>query len=75
MEKEIKEKNIILIFEGEYLNRKRNKGKEYDIYDGELIFEGDCLNRIKWNRKGKEFFMYNNQLLFDGEYLNRERWK
>ena len=30
-----------LIFEGEYLNDKRNgKGKKYD-YDGELIFEGE----------------------------------
>ena len=33
-----------LIFEGEYLNGKRNgKGKEYDIY-GTLIFEGEYLN-------------------------------
>ena len=32
-----------LIFEGEYLNGKRNgKGKEYD--DGDLIFEGEYLN-------------------------------
>ena len=31
--------NNILIFEGEYLNRKRNgKGKEYDSY-GNLIYE------------------------------------
>ena len=34
-----------LIFEGEYLNGKRNgKGKEYDYYDGKLIFEGEYLN-------------------------------
>ena len=33
-----------LLFEGEYLNGKRNgKGKEY-YYDGELIFEGEYLN-------------------------------
>ena len=33
-----------LIFEGEYLNGKRNgKGKEYD-YNGELEFEGEYLN-------------------------------
>ena len=32
--------NSKLIFEGEYLNGKRNgKGKEYD-YTGKLIFEG-----------------------------------
>ena len=31
-----------LTFEGEYLNGKRLKGKEYS--DGELIFEGEYLN-------------------------------
>jgi len=42
----------ILIFEGEYLNGKRNgKGKEY--YDkGELKFEGEYLNGKRWNGKG-----------------------
>ena len=35
-----------LIFEGEYLNGKRNgKGKEYE--NGELIFEGEYLNDNK----------------------------
>ena len=33
-----------LMFEGEYLNGKRNgKGKEYD-YNGKLEFEGEYLN-------------------------------
>ena len=42
-----------LIFEGEYLNWKRNgKGKEYD-YEGKLEFEGEYLNG-KRNGKGKE---------------------
>ena len=37
-----------LIFEGEYLNGKRNgKGKEYDSF-GSLIFEGEYLNGKKW---------------------------
>ena len=37
-----------LIFEGGYLNNKRNgKGKEYNN-KGELIFEGEYLNGIKW---------------------------
>ena len=41
-----------LIFEGEYLNGKRNgKGKEYS-YDGKLIFEGEYLNGEQWNGKG-----------------------
>ena len=34
----------LLLYEGEYLNGKRNgKGKEYD-YDGNVIFEGEYLN-------------------------------
>ena len=41
-----------LIFEGEYLNGKRNgKGKEY--YDnGKLKYEGEYLNGKNWNGKG-----------------------
>ena len=42
-----------LVFEGQYLNGKRNgKGKEYN-YNYEVIFEGEYLNG-KRNRKGKE---------------------
>ena len=42
-----------LIFEGEYLNWKKNgKGKEYDI-NGNLIYESEYLNGEK-NGKGKE---------------------
>ena len=38
-----------MIFEGEYLNGKRNgKGKEYNK-EGKLIFEGEYLNGFKWN--------------------------
>ena len=38
----------ILIFEGEYLNGKRNgKGKEYNK-EGKLIFEGEYLNGFKF---------------------------
>ena len=61
----------ILIFEGEYLNRKRNgKCKEYNK-DGVLIFEGEYLNGER-NGKGKEYD--NNGLIFKGEYLNGKRW-
>ena len=43
-----------LIFEGEYLNGKRNgKGKNYN-FDGELRFEGEYLNG-KRSGKGKEY--------------------
>ena len=66
-----------LIFEGEYLNGKRNgKGKEYFFNNGRsiLIFEGEYLNG-KRNGKGKEYF--NNSkliLIFEGEYLNGQRY-
>ena len=48
-----------------------NKAKEYNIYNDELIFEGEYLNG-KRNGKGKE---YNNnvRLIFEGEYLNGKR--
>ena len=64
----------IIIFEGEYSNRKRNgKGKEYNIYK-ELIFEGEYLNGKK-HGKGKEYENSKNNiiLLYDGEYLNGEK--
>ena len=44
-----------ILFEGEYLNQKRNgKGKEYNKYKN-LIFEGEYKNG-KRNGKGKEFY-------------------
>ena len=59
-----------LIFEGEYLNGKRNgKGKEY--FGGDLIFEGEYLNG-KRNGKGKEYDFY-GKVSFEGEYLNDKR--
>ena len=59
-----------LIFEGEYLNGKRNgEGIEYD--DGILIFEGEYLNG-KRNGRGKEY-NYKNQLVFEGVYLKGKR--
>ena len=48
-----------LLFEGEYLNGKRNgKGKEYYWDTGKLIFEGEYLNDKKW--KGKGYDKLNN---------------
>ena len=47
------------IFEGEYLNGKKNgKGKEYN-YQGDLIFEGEFLNGLKWNGKIKDINIMN----------------
>jgi len=60
-----------LLFEGEYLNGKRNgKGKEYDSED-KLIFEGEYLNG-KRHGKGKEYYG-DGKLFFEGEYLNGKR--
>ena len=61
----------ILMFEGEYLNGKKNgQTKEYDI-DGNLLFEGDYLNG-KRNGKGKQYDS-NGNLMFEGEYLDGKR--
>ena len=40
-----------LIFEGEYLNRKRN-GKRKEYIDFKLRFKGEYLIGRKWNGKG-----------------------
>ena len=71
--REYNKDNGYLIYEGEYLNGKRNgKGKEYN-YLGELIFEGEYYNG-KRNGKGKEYECTFGKLLFEGEYLNGKRW-
>ena len=55
--KEYYGRNDFLLYEGEYLNGKRNgKGKEYD-WKGDLIFDGIYLNDNEWigtryNRNG-----------------------
>ena len=49
-----------LIFEGGYLNNKRNgKGKEYNN-KGELIFEGEYLNGIKWEGDHRIKYLIND---------------
>ena len=58
-----------LLFEGEYLNGKRNGiGKVYE--ESNLIFEGVFLNG-KRNGIGKEYS--HNEIIFEGEYLNGKR--
>ena len=60
-----------LIYEGEYLNRKRNgKGKEY-YENGLLKYEGDYFNGKK-NGKGKEYF--EGRLVFEGEYSSDKKY-
>ena len=57
-----------LLFEGEFLNGKKNgKGKEYGYY-GDLIFKGEYLNGII-NGKGKEYFD-NGNIKYEGNYFN-----
>ena len=61
-----------LIFEGQYLNEKKNgKGREYNN-NGNLIFEGEYLNGNK-NGKGKDYYDY-GKIKFEGEYLNGKIW-
>ena len=60
-----------LVFEGGYLNGKKN-GKCKDYYnDGKLMFEGEYLNGKK-NGKCKEYYL-NGKLSFEGEYLNGKK--
>ena len=43
-----------LLFEGEYKDGKRYKGKEYN-YNGKLGFEGEYKDGKRYNGKGKEY--------------------
>ena len=64
--------NDEIIFEGEYLNGKRNgKGKEYND-KGKLIFEGEYLNG-KRNGIGTEYHTNGNKK-FIGEYKEGKKW-
>ena len=80
------DENNILLFEGEYLNGKRNgKGKEY-FEDGKLKFEGEYFKgkRIE----GREYDIEGNEIhilerngnvkriyeYFKGEYYNGKIW-
>ena len=79
----------IKIFEGEFLNGKKNgKGKEY-YYNGMLKFEGEYLNGkkvkgkgydmkgnliLKLNNKEGEEYYDNGKLKFIGEYYDGRRW-
>ena len=61
-------KNDKIIFEGKYLNGKRNgKGKEYK--DDKLIFEGEYNDGKKYNGKMMQYDE-NGNLTFVGKYSN-----
>ena len=69
-----------LVFEGEYLNWKKNgNGKEFDD-NGKLIFEGVYLNG-KRNGKGKVYHIFKgykshdfSDNFYEMEYLNGKMW-
>ena len=68
--REYKEDNAKLIFEGEYLNGKRNgKGKEF-FNNGEIMFEGEYLNGER--KKGKEYSNYGKTIV-EVEYINGKK--
>ena len=59
------------VYSGKYIVYETNiKGKEYDAYDDNLLFEGEYLNGER-NGKGNEY--YYGKLVFEGEYLNGKR--
>ena len=63
-----------MIFEGNYLNWKRNgKGKEYDT-NGNLLFDGEYLNDKIWNGYVNEIIDEYDWFRFEGEYLNGKKW-
>ena len=68
-------KNWTLIYEGEYLNGKRNgKGKEYENLNGVLIYEGEYLNGER-HGKGKEYSFNDGSFWGEVKYLNGIRHK
>ena len=64
--------STLLLFEREYINGERKKGKEYD-WNGNVLFEGEYING-KRNGIVKEYDWKGN-VLFEGEYINGERKK
>ena len=55
------------LFEGEYLNNQKWKGKMKSYNEDKLVFEGEYLNGKIWSGKGKEF-NYRKIIDFEGEY-------
>ena len=60
-----------LIFDGEYKNGLKYKGKEYND-EGKLIFDGEYKNGEPFNGIMKQY--KNGKLLSDGEYKNGLFW-
>ena len=74
---EYHENGVLMIYEGEFLNGKRNgKGVEYEYIQSffpSISFEGEYLNG-KRNGQGKEYNAFNGILIFEGKYFKGKRW-
>ena len=61
-----------IVFEGEYINGKKNGyGKEYS-FNGKIISEGSYKSGLK-NGKFKEYYN-DGKIFFEGEYMNGKEW-
>ena len=60
-----------IIFEGDYMNGQKWRGKEYSLYN--LEFEGEYKNGEYWNGKRKEYYK-NGKLKYIAEYKNGKKW-
>ena len=65
-----------LLFDGEYLNKRRWKGKVMNYIEDELTFVGEYLNGEIWSGKGEKYdydYDYNENFLFKGEYISGKK--
>ena len=62
-----KNSKLMKIFEGEYVNGERKKGKEYNNC-GKIVYDGEYLHG-KRNGKGKAYDK-NGNMVYEGEFLN-----
>ena len=62
------------IFSGKYITYETNrKLKEYNSFNDQIVFEGNCLNGKK-NGKGKEYDESDDDnIIFEGNYLNGKK--
>ena len=62
-------------FSGRYIKyetKDKDKGKEYNSFTDEVIFEGEYKNGER-NGKGKEYDKF-GKLIFEGEWKSGKRW-
>ena len=64
--------NNYKIFCGKYIVIE-TKGKEYNIFNNELVFKGAYLNG-KRNGKGIEYNSNTGKIIFEGEFISNKKW-